>query len=113
MEAQLARVREALARPSFVFAVPGRDGDDALYLVRQGRVVGEARCRDPLAVQALQAQAQAPAAAAVPSAAAVAQLDELLLVESWFRLHPEAGGWTAPTVEEALARFTQAGAPTP
>jgi excinuclease ABC subunit C len=111
LEAQLARVREALARPSFVFAVPGRDGDDGLYLVRHGRVVGEARCRDPLAVQALQTQALAPAPGAVPSAVAVAHLDELLLVESWFRLHPDAAGWTAPTVEEALARFTHAGAP--
>lgn len=113
LEAQLARVREALARPSFVMAVPGRDGDDALYLVRQGRVVGEARCREPHAVTALQAQAQASTPAAVPSAAAVAQLDELLMVESWFRLRPDALKWTAPTVEEALALFTRAGAPLP
>lgn len=111
LEAQLARVREALARPSFVLAVPGRDGDDALYLVRHGRVVGEARCREPHTVLALQAQATAPEPATIPSAAAVAQLDELLLVESWFRLRPEAWGWTAPTVEAALALFTQAGAP--
>jgi len=83
LDAQLARVREALARPSFVYAVPGRDGDDRLYLVRHGRVVAEARCREPESVNALQALEHRGVQA--PSGAMVDQLDELLMLEQWFR----------------------------
>lgn len=85
LDAQLARVREALARPSFAYAVPGRDGDDRLYLVRHGRVVSEARCQDPASVNALQALEHRGVHA--PSAAMVDQLDELLMLEQWFRAH--------------------------
>lgn len=85
LDTQLARVREALARPSFVYAVPGRDGDDRLYMVRHGRVVSEARCQDPASVNALQALEYRGVQA--PSGAMVEQLDELLMLEQWFRAH--------------------------
>jgi excinuclease ABC subunit C len=86
LDGQLARVREALARPSFAYAVPGRDGDDRLYLVRHGRVVGEARCLEPDSIAALQALEHRGVQA--PSGAMVDQLDELLMLEQWFRANP-------------------------
>jgi excinuclease ABC subunit C len=103
LEAQLARVREALSRPSFVYAVPGRDTEDRLYLVRHGRVVGEARCAEPDSVNALQAlesKAMQP-----PTGAMVDQLDELLLVESWFRGRNGAVALVADTVVGALEKL--------
>jgi excinuclease ABC subunit C len=103
LEAQLARVREALTRPSFVYAVPGRDTDDRLYLVRHGRVMAEARCRDPHAVNALQEMEQR--AVQPPTGAMVEQLDELLLVESWFRGRNGETALTADTVVGALEKL--------
>ncbi|WP_310569849.1 GIY-YIG nuclease family protein [Gemmatimonas sp.] len=100
LDAQLARVREAITKPSFVYAMPGRDGDDRLYLVRHGRVVAEARCREPESVTALQALEQRGVQA--PTGAVVDQLDELLMIESWFRTRPNDAALTADTVVGAL-----------
>lgn len=83
LEIQLERVREAVSRPSGVYAVPGRDGDDRVYLIRHGRVVFEARCTDLLAMQELQQRADEPYVKAIGIAAH--QLDEVLMVEQWFR----------------------------
>jgi excinuclease ABC subunit C len=103
LDAQLARVREALTRPSFVYAVPGRDTDDRLYLVRHGRVTGEARCNEPDSVNALQALESK--AIQPPTGAMVDQLDELLLVESWFRGRNGADALVADTVVGALEKL--------
>jgi len=105
LDAQLARVREAITKPSFVYAMPGRDGDDRLYLVRHGRVVAEARCTEVESVTALQALEQR--GVQVPTGAVVDQLDELLMIESWFRTRPNDVALKADTVVgalEALAR---------
>jgi excinuclease ABC subunit C len=96
----LARVREAITKPSFVYAMPGRDGDDRLYLVRHGRVVAEARCCVPESVTALQALEQR--SVQVPTGAVVDQLDELLMIESWFRARPNDAALRADTVVGAL-----------
>jgi excinuclease ABC subunit C len=103
LDAQLARVREALTRPSFVYAVPGRDADDRLYLVRHGRVVGEARCAEPASVNAL--QALEGKAVQPPTGAMVDQLDELLLIESWFRGRNGEAALVADTVVGALTKL--------
>jgi len=105
LDAQLTRVREAITKPSFVYAMPGRDGDDRLYLVRHGRVVAEARCTEVESVTALQALEQR--GVQVPTGAVVDQLDELLMIESWFRTRPNDVALKADTVVgalEALAR---------
>lgn len=105
LDTQLARVREALTRPSFVYAVPGRDGDDRLYLVRHGRVLAEARCREPESVRALQeleGKAVQP-----PTGAMVDQLDELLLIESWFRSRNGVDALVADTVVGALEQLAE------
>jgi excinuclease ABC subunit C len=86
-----------------VYAVPGRDTDDRLYLVRHGRVMAEARCRDPHAVNALQEMEQR--AVQPPTGAMVEQLDELLLLESWFRGRNGETALTADTVVGALEKL--------
>ena len=100
LDGQLARVREAITKPSFVYAMPGRDGDDRLYLVRHGRVVAEARCSDVESVTALQVMEQRGLQA--PTGAVVDQLDELLMIESWFRTRPNDAAFKAETVVGAL-----------
>ena len=107
LEAQLARVREAITRPSFVYAVRGQDGDDRLYLVRHGRVVHEANCSDMPAVDVLHARAREQLAAS--HAAPADQLDELLMIEQWFRARPSELAYAAPTVVEALQALTHSG----
>jgi excinuclease ABC subunit C len=100
LDGQLARVREAITKPSFVYAMPGRDGDDRLYLVRHGRVVAEARCADVESVTALQALEQR--GVQVPTGAVVDHLDELLMIESWFRTRPNDVALKGDTVVAAL-----------
>jgi excinuclease ABC subunit C len=71
-----------------------------LYLVRHGRIVAEARCTDPASVAALQALEHA--GVQVPTGAAVDHLDELLMVEQWFRGRPN-DPLKADSVPAALA----------
>jgi len=96
----LVRVREAIARPNFVYAVPGADGDDRLYLVRHGRVVDDARCTDPASVNSLQARERVDVP--MPVSAPADQLDELLMIGQWFRTRPGELAFTGPTVVDAL-----------
>jgi len=100
LEEQLARVRDAITRPSLVYAVQGSDGDDRLYLIRHGRVVDDVRCSDPMAVNALQARERVEIP--MPVSAPADQLDELLMIGQWFRTRPAELSLTAPTVVEAL-----------
>ena len=102
LEAQLARVREALARPSFVYAVRGVDDDERLYLVRDGRVAAEARSDDHEALSGMEIILQRPASPSATSTHAD-QLDELLMIEQWFRTRPGEHVFTSTSVTPALA----------
>ncbi len=101
LELQLARVREGMARPSGVYAVRGKDGDDRVYLIRQGRVVSESRCTDLDAMRAFQERASRPESTAL--GITPDHLDEVLMVEQWFRA-PDHGAPSA-TVVEALEQL--------
>ena len=102
LDEQLQRIRAGLARPSLVLGIPGRQGDDRLYLLRQGRVVGEARATEPEAVRSLERLEGLPTHA--PSGTTVDQFEELLMLEQWLRAHPET--ITAETVADAVRRLT-------
>jgi excinuclease ABC subunit C len=105
LDAQLARVRDAIARPSGVYGVRGRDGDDRLYLIRYGRVIDEARCHDLAAMATLQRRAERPESSV--SGIAAEHLDEVLMIGQWFRTIDPAIG-VASTVAEALERLRAA-----
>lgn len=102
LEAQLLRVREALQRPSFAYRLPSLHGADRVYLVRDGRVVSEACLDDPGAIDQLLAREAAPVSSA--TALTVEALEELTLLEHWFRTRAEEQLRTAPTVREVLMR---------
>lgn len=102
LELQLTRVRDAIGGPSGVYAVPGRDGDDRLYLIRHGRVVAEAACADMAAVNALQRHTQPSSIAAV--GIAPEHLDEVLMISQWFRTRDDVGQ-VRPSVLVALEQL--------
>ncbi|MBA3672487.1 MAG: GIY-YIG nuclease family protein [Gemmatimonadaceae bacterium] len=88
---QFVKFRFAIETLSFVYVVPGHEGDDRIYLIRRGRVRGEAtRPRTHGERAALLEMVEGifnPAereSAQLPSH----EVDELLLLSSWFRRFP-------------------------
>ncbi|MDQ6611362.1 MAG: GIY-YIG nuclease family protein, partial [Gemmatimonadota bacterium] len=105
LEEQLARVREALNRPTCVYSIAGVSGNHRLYLIRDGRVSAEADFDDAPALDHLRALQAMPGHAPVTSLHAD-QLDELLMVEQWFRARPAENSFTSPTVDAAIERLS-------
>jgi len=88
---QFIKFRFAVETLSFVYTVPGYEGDDRLYLIRRGRVRGEYVIprSEPDRVRLLEMVEDVfnPVerdTAQVPSH----EIDELLLLSSWFRRFP-------------------------
>ena len=91
LQEQFARLRFAVETLSFTYTVPGHDGDDRTYVIRRGRVRFEGPApktpSDRALLEARVADAFAPKtreSGAVPAH----EIDELLLLASWFRQHP-------------------------
>ncbi|MGH7664315.1 MAG: UvrB/UvrC motif-containing protein [Gemmatimonadaceae bacterium] len=88
---QFLRFRFAVESLSFVYRVPGHDGDDRVYVIRRGRVRAERPAprshRDRAALEQLAADvfgvSERPSVE-VPQH----EIDELLLLVSWFRRFP-------------------------
>jgi excinuclease UvrABC nuclease subunit len=88
---QFAKLRFALESLSFVYTVPGFNNDDRAYVIRRGRVRAELPApRTPAERRALDVRAGeifAPremVGAPVPAH----EVDELMLLSSWFRKFP-------------------------
>jgi excinuclease ABC subunit C len=105
LRGQFARLRFAVETLSFVYTVPGYDGEDRVYLVRRGRVRAElnrpATAADATRLLGLIDEVFTPAernTAQIPTH----EIDELLLLSSWFRRFPgelertSAAGGIAP-----------------
>jgi excinuclease ABC subunit C len=99
---QFIRFRFAVETLSFVYTVPGHDGDDRVYLIRRGRVRGEYAMprSDPDRVRLLEMvegvfSPQERDSAQVPSH----EIDELLLLSSWFRRFPDELARSRPATE--------------
>jgi excinuclease ABC subunit C len=88
---QFGRLRFAVESLSFVYTVPGANGPDRVYLIRRGRVRAEmdvpasAADRSTLTTMIDDVFGDSVAGMQVPSH----EVDELLLVSSWFRRFPE------------------------
>jgi excinuclease ABC subunit C len=96
---QFARLRFAVEELSFVYTVPGHGDDDRAYIIRRGRVRGE------LPAPKTQAEQQALALRAAEifaprerdhSTVPAHEVDELLLLSSWFRKFPAELERTTP-----------------
>jgi excinuclease ABC subunit C len=88
---QFVRFRFAVETLSFVYTVPGHEGDDRVYLIRRGRVRGEqpvprSEQERMRLLEMVEDVFSAPdrATAQVPAH----EVDELLLLSSWFRRFP-------------------------
>jgi excinuclease ABC subunit C len=97
--AATSRARSARDLLTFVYRDPGDFGDDRVYLVRQGVVRASfPNPTTPIEHEAFRAvvadEAARPASPAGPLP--LESLDEILLLMSWFRTHPEALRRTTP-----------------
>jgi excinuclease ABC subunit C len=88
---QFMKFRFAVETLSFVYTVPGHDGDDRVYLIRRGRVRGEHSLprseQDRLRLLEMLHDVFSPAER-VTAQVASHEVDELLLLSSWFRRFP-------------------------
>jgi excinuclease ABC subunit C len=89
---QFERLRFAIESLSFAYRVKGVDGDDRVYLIRRGRIRGEhaaprtrAQRRALAEVERQVFGALEPGGSRVPTH----EIDELMLLSSWFRTHPD------------------------
>ena len=99
---QFMRFRFAVETLSFVYPVPGHEGEDRVYLIRRGRVRGEFAMprseQDRIRLLEMVDDAFGPAerdSAQVPSH----EIDELLLLSSWFRRFPAELARSRPAKE--------------
>ena len=97
--AATSRARTAVDLLTFVYRDPGTYGDDRVYLIRRGVV--RASFADPTtpieteafrAVVAAELERPDPAPGPLP----LESVDEILLLMSWFRAHPDALRHTKP-----------------
>lgn len=91
LRAMFGRMRFAVETLSFAYAVPGHNGDDRVYLIRRGTVRAEVRpprtARDRARLLAMVRDVFDPPernTGAFPTH----EVDELLLLSSWFRRNP-------------------------
>ena len=105
LRTQFGRLRFAVETLSFVYTVPGHDGSDRVYLIRRGRVRGETPLPktpdDAVTLLGLIEEVFSPVerdTRQIPTH----EIDELLLLSSWFRRFPSelertsAAGGIAP-----------------
>jgi excinuclease ABC subunit C len=97
--AATSRARSALDLLTFVYRDTGVRGDDRAYLVRQGLVrTSYPWPETPIEREAFAAVVAEEAARPqpIPGALPLDSVDEILLIHSWFRVHPEALRRTTP-----------------
>jgi excinuclease ABC subunit C len=88
---QFGRLRFAVETLSFLYTVRGHEGEDRLYLIRRGRVRAEMptprTARDRRSVAELVQSVYSPPERKT-SSVPTHEIDELLLLSSWFRRNP-------------------------
>lgn len=96
---QFGHMRFALESLSFIYPVPGAEGDDRVYLVRRGTVRAERAAPrstpDRFDLQRMIEEVYQPGEPA-RGPVRLHEIDEILLLSSWFRRFPEelAKTWT-------------------
>jgi excinuclease ABC subunit C len=100
--AATSRARTAVDLLTFVYRDPGTYGDDRIYLIRQGVV--RASFPDPttpIETEAFRAVVAAETARPdpPPGPLPLEWVDEILLLMSWFRAHPDALRRTSPLAD--------------
>ena len=97
--AALARARSAIEGLTFVYREPGAFGDDRVYLIRHGLIRASYPFpATPIEREAFRGVIDDEIARPLPPSGLLdhATIEEMLLVMSWFRRHPEAWRRTLP-----------------
>ncbi len=99
LRTEFARLRQALDHLSFLYTVPGHDGDDRVYVIRRGSVRavvprpksrGDRSRMRKLVDEHFRAHEEG-------GALSTERVDEILLISQWFRQNPaELANTTAP-----------------
>ncbi len=92
LRAQFGRLRFAVENLSFVYTVPGHEGEDKVYLIRRGVVRAELRKPRSSKDRRTMKQLVEDIFSGNPSPTAqipTHEIDELLLLSSWFRRFPK------------------------
>lgn len=96
---QFSRLRFAVESLSFVYPVAGHDGDERLYLIRRGRVRAELSAprtaRERAGLERMIDDIFSPPEGR-HSSVPTHEIDELLLLSSWFRRYPSELERTRP-----------------
>jgi excinuclease ABC subunit C len=104
---QFGRLRFAVETLSFVYTVPGHDGDDRLYVIRRGQVRAEhpapRTSADRSRIRSLVDDIFKPVER-VTGSVPPHEIDELLLLSSWFRRFPQELDRTQPPTAWARRR---------
>jgi excinuclease ABC subunit C len=116
LKEQFFRLKFAVETLSFVYPVPGHDGADRLYLIRRGRVRAEIdlprSVDDQARLTSLIEQVFSPVGRET-SQIPTHEIDELLLLSSWFRRFPAELKRTrapSPGLSSALRRLVRTAA---
>ncbi|MEO8453143.1 MAG: nuclease [Gemmatimonadota bacterium] len=99
-----ARARLGIDLLSFVYREPGALGDERVYLIRSGLVRATYPYPNtPLELEVFKAVVAGELASPLPPGGPLqaATMDEMLLVMSWFRRHPDALRRTSPFTDWA------------
>jgi excinuclease ABC subunit C len=91
VRSDLVALRGSILSNTFFYPVPGHGGEDRVYLLRRGLILGEFPApQDPAAWALLSARARALLDHAGPASLHVQphEAPEILLIARWFRLHP-------------------------
>jgi excinuclease ABC subunit C len=92
LRAQFGRLRFAVENLSFVYTVPGHEGEDRVYLIRRGVVRAELgkpkSSRDRRSMKQLVEDIFSPEDKPTTAQVPTHEIDELLLLSSWFRRFP-------------------------
>lgn len=97
---EFGRLRFAVESLSFSYTVPGHDGSERVYIIRRGRVRAELDAprndadRSSLNTMLKEIFGDSTAGMQVPSH----EIDELLLLSSWFQRYPDELARTTPHV---------------
>jgi excinuclease ABC subunit C len=93
LRAQFGRLRFAVENLSFVYTVPGHEGEDKVYLIRRGVVRAELgkpkSSKDRRGMKQLVEDIFSPEDKQPSAQVPTHEIDELLLLSSWFRRFPQ------------------------
>ncbi|HEX9563654.1 MAG TPA: hypothetical protein VF981_06775, partial [Gemmatimonadaceae bacterium] len=92
LRSQFDRMRFAVESLTFAYTVPGVEGDDRVYLIRRGVVRADLPApkseNDKAAITRAARRVATDVPLAGPRAIPRHEVDELLVIASWFRTHP-------------------------